>query len=545
MSYQEMTLLTDEQIQEAIDKYQESNIDFDFSSLIPEYIRVQLQEHSDVFGGMEGTTEAFMDVFVAVSLMYPFNLYRLNLNHEGLLSGLGIFGILRMKYLLEHGTDAELNRLIVSSAKHIVEMAHTIPHRKLKWGENVQAIMVRVESEFPELFAKVNASIHQNNLVNGFKEDIRRSNDNMCRVATATMSPSEAEEQKRVCRMTCEQMRHAIKESEVEQKDELYDLLNESEANVLAFIDQKLAEEPVRLLYYWTGKRVAVKLGWNKSSYKFERDHKKDIRSNRAQDKEDFSLVVSLEYIDDFLCLNGVRFQDVLIDERSIDACYSFYDVTSLELSPSFVSEWYNHDCPDLFRMAPNKHGGVNMLGMPLPHFSSKLVESDWTSVYIDEDITDEEARALMKGHESTRVSREIDIVLKSRSVDDVSELETWINDFDARIQRVIDKNANAIKAALYKKFASRVHTGENGEPSIDDNFGFDCGFLHVTAALDEYKEKRGMLCALKSSASKWMPLRLPIFSQSTTLMAEQFRIAREFVYLETGLELIGHTVLD
>ncbi|MGI2295587.1 hypothetical protein [Paenibacillus sp. GXUN7292] len=544
MSYQLMMGLTDDQILSEIKAYQ-GIIDFDFSNLIPDYIRDQLHDNSNVFAEMEADTGEYMQIFVAVSLMYPFNLFRLTLNHEGLLKGLGIFHNARVTYLLEHGTVAELNRLIVSSATHVIEMAKTIPHRKLKWGENVQAIMMRVEAEFPELFAKVNASIQQKNLFDGLQGEIQRLGETMCRIATATMSPAEAEMQKKACCGKFEQMRHAILDAEVKRKEELFELVKETESNVLAFIDRKLAEEPVRLLYYWTGKKVMVKLGWSLTSYRYDRDHKTQVRQNRSKDSQEFPLVVSLGYIEDFLCHNEIRYQDVLIDERSIGACYSFDDVTSLDLSPAFVREWYNYDCPDLYRMSPNTNGGTNMLGMPLPHFSNKLVEAGWNSVYIDEDITDSEASALMKGFEHTRISAEIEIVLKSRSVDDVEALESWINAFDARIQSVVDKNAEAIKTQLSKKFASRVRTDENGKTTINDDFGLDCGFLHVTAALAEYKEKRGMLCALKSSASKWMPLTLPIFSQSTTFMAEQFRIAREFVYLETGLELVGHTVLD
>jgi hypothetical protein len=275
------------------------------------------------------------------------------------------------------------------------------------------------------------------------------------------------------------------------------------------FVDKKLAEEPVRLLYYWTGNTVFVKMKSN-GTLNTMKGFGRKFWNNDGDDRDEFNLIVSLDYIMEFLHQNGIRDQDTLIDARSIDCCYAFKERIALNLTPEFVREWYEKGCPELLKITPNKVKGINIFGMPIVHFTITLVASNGINVFINQDMSKEEAKALMKGFEHTWISEEIQCMLKARELiesEKSSEVEKWVREYDARIQKIIDDNAIRIFNRMIMKYPERLQAAFIDAHSLsvkfDDDFGPDCGFLQIRPKDAEYQEKRRLECYDKNAVEK------------------------------------------
>ena len=133
-----------------------------------------------------------------------------------------------------------------------------------------------------------------------------------------------------------------------------------------------------------------------------------------------------------------------------------------------------------------------------------------------------------------------------------VDEIRAKVSEFDGKVQKAIDDNRDEIYDFLKEEFKERVvhlsdseRKGRDYDFKINDNFGFDCGFINIMTTDKEYTENRTLLRQLDSCVSPWMTIHLPYFSQSTTLNKIQFGKAKEIVQRETGIELYAHTVLD
>ncbi|MGV2885945.1 hypothetical protein [Paenibacillus taichungensis] len=474
-----------------------------------------------------------------------------------ILRDLGVFSYQKIDVMMETGTAGNIVGVTAATAQELASMALSLPSDKIhqmRWGENANKIIAEVQGMYPEWFQLIEEKIRLQNLISQFEREITSSRDRVLKIGAASvMEEKHVTNLKEQITKRFEGVKEKIEASDcpAEVKEKLISAnWTEAHDKSIAHIDQKFAQEPVRVLYYRTGNRVAVKLGWENTSWRYHSGRGKEIRMNRGDDYQEYKLIVSLSYIEDFLYMNDISCEDVWVDENSIQACYRFNDKISVNLTPAFVREWYNYDAPTLERISPNiGKRGETMVGMHLCHFTTNLVEG-WK--YIAEDITVEEANALMKGYEHTGISKEIGNKLKARELEEagqIEELKKWVEAYDEKIQTVIDANSQTIINALAVAFYDRVRpaTGTDGSATVqfNDNFGFDCGFLNIQVNDSEYAEKRGILRNAISSVSSYMELKLPIFSQSTTFMRKQFEIVRDLVKGKTGIELIGHTVLD
>lgn len=330
------------------------------------------------------------------------------------------------------------------------------------------------------------------------------------------------------------------------QKSKLRELGEVTKNNLFKFLDLKIKEKPVRLYYYKTGNRVSCKVNLNQNGYSYHGGRGKEVRYNRGEDREEYPLIVSVGYIEEFLDINGVRYEDVLVDPRSVDRFYSFEGVVSPSLSPKFVDTWYDYDCPYLYRHEPNKKRKTNLLGMPLPHFSSLLIEASFSSVFVHESLTEEEVERLTQDRENTRVAIEIRNRLEANGLtkDELEEMEEEVKEFDRKVQEVIDRHAQDVFEFLARKYP-QISQWKEGKLYVDENyFGLDCGFLNVYTTEREYNRKRSILKNC-TSASPWMDVRMPYACQSVTLQKDQFNFIQPIVERELGVNLYAQTVLD
>jgi hypothetical protein len=308
-----------------------------------------------------------------------------------------------------------------------------------------------------------------------------------------------------------------------------------------------ILEDKYKILYARNSSGVIAKFKFegkdNYWDYSF-RDRRL-VTKNKDKDSDIYPVKVSLNYMDEFLRLNNVNEMELSIDPNSLKRYYGFYNKYSSNLTPAFVNEWWNCDCPDLYRYTPNLENGTNMFGMYLLEFSNQLVNASWAGTYIDKSITPEEVQALTKGHEGTLVAKEMFNVLEARGVTlaEKKKLEEWVKSFEQRIQSVIDDNKEAIKQYLVEKFPQRV---KSLEPLvIDDNFGLDCGWVNIYTTNKEYVEKKGILKNLQEFRSDNLGVKMPFSFQSTTVQRTMFDKIQELVEKATGIRLYSKTILD
>ncbi len=290
---------------------------------------------------------------------------------------------------------------------------------------------------------------------------------------------------------------------------------------------------------------VAFKVNlYNTNGFKYQKGKRKFIRMNQGEDYCEYPLIVSFGEIDNFLSVNGIKDAEVEVDQNSLDAFYGYngygHEKYVAKLTPGFVNEWWNQDCPNLYRYTANKSNGKSILVQRLLYFTNCLVESTWYGAYVDDTITEEEVTALAKGREQTTIYKEMMNVLAANKVtaEQVAEYQGYVDEYEARIQSIIDNNKAAIKAHL---FSNNMLFDESGR---ERSFGLDCGFLNVFTEDRDYVEKKGILKNVKRT-SAWLRLNLPYNTQSLTVMENQFQIIKEIVSTEAGEALFCKTVLD
>ncbi|RKO61857.1 hypothetical protein [Caldibacillus debilis] len=459
--------------------------------------------------------------------------------------------------LEETGKEEDFLNLINVTANTVNETYHRLlvegKQHKLHWGETREEMENVIRAHFPDWFEKADKIVRRWEIRQELKKELNSLISRVKRFTTALISTEEeAETRKAEIRQQFSKWLDKVVQNELnEEKEALEKEWVEALQECLQFVDKKLAEEPAHLLYYKTGNRVSVKVNLHKNEYtSYGRGV---VRYNKGEDRDKFPLIVSVGYIEGFLYANGVRDEDIYVDPMSVDRFYSFEEVVSVNLTPAFVKEWYNRDCPILYRHTPNKDRSTNMLGMPICHFSTVLIESSWSTVYVDESLTGEEVERLIRGHEDTRIAREIRNMLEAKGLKESGELkriEAEVEAFDQKVQAVIDKHAPMILNALANRYphVSKWKKSENGEEKlyINENvFGLDCGFLYVRTTDPDYNKKRSLIRNAKPSVSPWMNVHMPYGCQSTTLQRAQFEIVKPIVERELGVILVGHTVLD
>lgn len=496
----------------------------------------------------------------AISKAYPFKLDKdlEEMETEKVLRALAVFRNNRSSAIAMYAKEEELGELFLLTSKEILAMYDSLPEGKknqLRWADNHELIVSKVAAGFPELFELVEKDIQEQSLVNRAKSGIQNASLKIERSVTAIISTEEeANELKSQISKLFEKLRIETLEFDMNdcRKNEILELIATAHENGFKRVVEKLAEVPTKILFYRSGNSVAVKVKLPKAGYTFIKGEGKKIRDNRGKDKENYPLIVSACHIDEFLTINQVREADVLVDAKSLKQFYIFDQKPSVNLTPGFISEWYNHDCPELYRVTPNPHNqrGETMLGTLPIQFENLLVESSWSSVYVDEDITAEEVARLSSGYEHTRITKELRSVLKAKEIKGTSKIEELTSEvvaYDQRVQEVLNQNQSRILSALVTAFPERVvQNSENpADFKINDNFGLDCGFVYVNTTDEGYTEKRNLLANASSSMSKHMNVRLPLASQSLTLNRVQFDEAARIVQESLGIQLYANMVIN
>lgn len=480
-------------------------------------------------------------------------------SEEEILNLLDIFRVQRVEAILKLAKTEEIHRLIQRSAEEILKFSQTLGEKvnQLRWWEHQEKILDILHAEFEVLFEEIKKNVQQQNLQINLANQIKQVNDRARRSISALIS-TEEEANKRKANL--EEFYGDIKkgivdsECDADRKIELVADLEKGLSDSLAFVDEKLQEEPVKLYYYKSGSGVAVKLKWNKTTYTYTIGRKGEVRINRGKDHFEYPLIVSVSYIWDFLYQNNVRDEDLLVDQNSLDSYYRFDSKVTANLTPSFVKEWYNYDNPILVRCTPNKDRSTTMLGMPLAHFECHLIESSWSDCYVDESITEEEVSKLASSRADSYITKRMRDVFKARELKEAGkseELKSFVKAFDERIQAVIDNHQQEIIDFLEVTFAGRIiyaATGTDGTSQgfrINDNFGLDSGFTYIKAKDAEYTENRDLLRSMDRNEAYWMNVNMPYASQSLTVQRKQFEKVSEIVQRETGIEIYANFKLD
>lgn len=505
---------------------------------------------------MSLTEEQRRDYAEAVKIMSPFSFKKIGENdHKEMLDQLYVFGKRTNEIIVSEGKDAaELDAVVSATIKAVTNMEQKLKAKnklgQIHWSENKDEIQEEITSQFPELFAKVTYRDEQERVKSDLLNNLKLLERKLrCDITAKISNKREAETKKYRAEKSLNQLKQKVSLSlDTEYQSEVIEEINKTKDELFEFVDIKLKEEPVRLLYYKTGNRVSVKVNINRSSYCCNYGRKRSVRLNKGKDSDAYLLIVSVNYIIDFLYTNDIRSEDILIDPKSIDKFYTFGDEISVNLTPGFVDKWWNYDCPPFYRCEINKGDYTNALGEPLCHFSSQLVESSFSADYIDKRITKKEVSALTKGREHTRMAKTMYITLQAQKINDPKEVEDLrekVYSFDRRIQKVIDANKDKITERLAETFNNRVRKDEKGNIKFDDNFGLDCGFIFIQTTDAEYSKNRMLLSKISSNESHYMNIQLPCFSQSTTFQRAQFNAVEEIVLNELGIELYAYTQLD
>lgn len=493
----------------------------------------------------------------AIGKAYPFQLDKNleDMTTEGILKSLSVFRDNRASAIATFAKEEDLGELFVLTSEEILAMYDSLPEGKknqLRWADSHEKIVSKIAAAFPELFELVEKDVIEQSLVSRCKGAIDNASRKVVRFVTAVISTDEeANELKSQIHQLFEKLRKETLELDMNdsRKNILLDLIAIEAEKGVRRVEEKLAETPTKVLYYRSGSGVAVKVELPKSNYTFIKGEGKKVRRNKGEDWKEYTLVVSASYIDKFLSINKINSADILVDPNSLERFYTFDNNTSANLTPGFVREWYNYDCPYLYRITPNTHRGETMLGIVPAHFENLLVERSWSSVYVDEDVTEEEVKKLSANYKHTLITKELFSVLKANEIKGtgkVEELTAEVTAFDSRVQKVIDQNQSQILEAIAVAFPERVVQASDNPTDfkINDNFGLDCGFVNIHTADEDYNEKRSLLANV-SSVSKFMNVRLPLASQSMTLNRVQFDAAAEIVEKELGIGLYANMVID
>ena len=487
----------------------------------------------------------------AVRLINPFG-RKSEASIEELIADLKIFDSGGANIILNYPDKEEAKRFIDKTVDVILDYSQKMPAHQLIWAKNVNKMFEEIREEFPEICRLIDGRKRQEEFVNNFKKRIknieREIKDPVSAVALKELLDKAREKTKNA--FDFENIKQNVLKDNVTDKDlieEIKQELNEAKERTLSYIEVMEKTPPVKLYYYKTGNRISCKVNINSNGYRYTVGKKRSVRWNEGEDREEYPLIVSIDYLLDFLYDNNIDCKNILIDQRSVETFYVFKNFVSEKLTPGFIANWWNYDCPDLFRCSVNKDGqGYNMLGEKLPHFYKKLVECSYYGVYVDEDITEEEARAIAKGREHTAIYKEIQSVLEAKRTT-LEELEAKLaanRAYERRIQNIIDDNRDVILDFLKNEFRDRIVSED--PLRINDAFGLDCGFLYVYTSNPEYTENARILknSPLSSEISIGLDIQFPYNSQSLTLMRAQFNIIKEIAN-KYGENLYCKCVLD
>lgn len=284
------------------------------------------------------------------------------------------------------------------------------------------------------------------------------------------------------------------------------------------------------------------------------------IPNSKSYVKKDKDTIVCLyKNFERFKDLNDLRDSDFVINKNSIKRFYNFGNIFFVNPTKKWVDLWWGYDCPNLYRFMPNIEGTSNGWGLALDCWQNQLVEYNWNSVYIGEDITEEEVEKFAGDRPHTSVYKQMMAVLNAREMTE-EEKKTKIRKaekIEEEIQKIIDKNKKEILLKTAKRYTTSFDENEKLERAsieelhdylsdLEKDFCLDCGFLYISLAdnrlelfreIAEYDNSR-----FNSGAMKINP---PFNGQSTTIKKEMANHIKEVIERESQYRIKYWTVLD
>ncbi|QUH22107.1 hypothetical protein [Alkaliphilus sp. B6464] len=292
-----------------------------------------------------------------------------------------------------------------------------------------------------------------------------------------------------------------------------------------------------RIKFFSNGNRMSVKISSDKikGGYKYRQGKGRKVNRNKGNDKDEYPIIVTFDFLETFLDLNNIDSKTVEIDPDSIDEFYGFDNwgklVTFRTPTPKWIDLWWGYDCPTLYRFTVNKERRKNWVGLNLICFQNQLLEWSYTGTYVDEDITKKEVEFFTKGHEQTHISNEMWKVIEAKELkkSEIEFLKKEVAAYEEKIQKVIDD-----------------HTGEIITYVGGLNNGL-FGWLDIHTQNKQYNDQKGLLKNTEHSKNRspHLNLKLPINSPILSVQEKQFKIIRTLVQRELGEELYHSTILD
>ena len=258
-----------------------------------------------------------------------------------------------------------------------------------------------------------------------------------------------------------------------------------------------------------------------------------DTRKNTATDQDEWPSI-----IENFRVAQN-HIEDFHVVEESIDKFYGFAGEYYGELTEEVVDRWWDLDCPDLFRLKPNKENETNGWGLNLLAWENKMLEVNFKDTYVL-DMTEEERNKLTKG-QNNWVTKEIKNYFKADELDEevIEEYEKEVRLYEKAIQNLFDR----FKPEVIEEFE-----GDEFEV-LDDGrikakmYKLDCGFLNIYTRNEKVSEMKQVLS--NRDHSKWLDVTLPIAPQSITIKRKIFNFLADKVEEEIGEKLYCTTMLD
>lgn len=173
-------------------------------------------------------------------------------------------------------------------------------------------------------------------------------------------------------------------------------------------------------------------------------------------------------------------------------------------------------------KFIPNEDGGTNAFGLSFLFWENTLVEN-YCGVYADEDITEDEIKAIIGPYTETVLARELWRQYNAFNAKDkekaLEQAKKKIND----LQQWVDDNSEQIIQAAEARFGDLRRA--------EQHMGFDCGFLYFKYKDPVYAEMFSAASTVNGSAiyrSGEFSINLPFMTQSTTIKREMAAYIKE-----------------
>lgn len=254
----------------------------------------------------------------------------------------------------------------------------------------------------------------------------------------------------------------------------------------------------------------------------------------------------------------------IRFSENSITEYYSFGKTSCVKLTPAMVNKYWNGNDFTLTKHTVNLDSHANGWGLIFPTWSDQLIYVDWGSVYIEEELTEEEINIISKGHEDSWIIKDVRQKYRAMHNNDeedksnkkekmnniIKSFETVINNHDEEIiNGVISKlGFNSSDFDSITDRVNRINAKRNFLAKREANFGFDCGFLYFRFKDEELNDLAKEVATYgldKFCSDGTFILDIPYENQSTTIKRFEAQIIRDLLKENALPEISYKTVLD